>query len=570
MKKTFKNIVLSLLVGGSIGFTTSCTDLEEHLYSSLNDENIDLTNEDDISLVVGQAVAQFRYLHCSWFGLFHQLEVCTDQYMVPYRIGIGWGDLYINGHKHNWDYNYGLSENNWYYAYACINYCNLALDNLPEENTEDIAQMRFFRAMCYYHLLDLFRNVPLQTTMDVETGYVPEQQDAQTIYDFCVSELNDIKEQISTEYIHGWGNKYAVCMALAKLYLNKNVYLGTDDTQGYEDALTEVNTVINEGGFSLAENYSDCFREDIDDCPEIIFCIPGDRTHTSQFNLMTYVMPQSGLDAYGSTANATNGSCAVPQFIDTYDANDQRLTDTWAMGLQRYAVENSDGTYTPNAGEPIPFTSDDWSGTGYLTYNQNVHSIDGAYQQEGYRLHKYEIVGGGDWGTTADDLVIFRLADAMFIKAECLLRLGRDEQTAADLVTEVRRRSFENEEDAVRTVEQLKGGSVYSYGHSEYSPNAYNDWTSYTSTYEGGDDIEFGGLFDDLGWEFACEEHRRQDMIRFKLSDGRNVFNGKSYFCKDAVSDVSEDHWNVFPIPESVMRTNTTIEQNPGYTGASN
>ena len=54
-------------------------------------------------------------------------------------------------------------------------------------------------------------------------------------------------------------------------------------------------------------------------------------------------------------------------------------------------------------------------------------------------------------------------------------------------------------------------------------------------------------------------------MIRFKMADGRNVFNGKSYFCKDAVTT---DHWNIFPIPESVMRTNTTIEQNPGYTGA--
>ena len=143
--------------------------------------------------------------------------------------------------------------------------------------------------------------------------------------------------------------------------------------------------------------------------------------------------------------------------------------------------------------------------------------------------------------------------------------MGRDEQTAADLVTEVRKRSFESLAEATRTVADLKGGSVYAYGHSEYEPIAYNDWSNYISTYEGGDDIELGGLFDDLGWEFACEEHRRQDMIRFKMADGRNVFNGKSYFCKDAVTT---DHWNIFPIPESVMRTNTTIEQNPGYTGA--
>ena len=74
-------------------------------------------------------------------------------------------------------------------------------------------------------------------------------------------------------------------------------------------------------------------------------------------------VPQSGLEAYGCTGSAQNGSCAIPQFIDTYDEEDQRLADTWAMGIQKKAVKNSDGTYTPQAGDPIPFSSDDWSGT---------------------------------------------------------------------------------------------------------------------------------------------------------------------------------------------------------------
>ena len=60
----------------------------------------------------------------------------------------------------------------------------------------------------------------------------------------------------------------------------------------------------------------------------------------------------------------------------------------------------------------------------------------------------------------------------MFIKAECLLRLGgyndETEQTAADLVTEVRKRSFKSAAKATRTVAQLKGGSTYDYGHREY------------------------------------------------------------------------------------------------------
>ena len=215
--------------------------------------------------------------------------------------------------------------------------------------------------------------------------------------------------------------------------------------------------------------------------------------------------------------------------------------------------------------DPIKFGDDDWSGTGNLTYSLEVHSIDnpGAYQQEGYRFVKSEIVGG-DGGTYGNDVAFFRLADAMFIKAECLLRLGKDEQTAANLITEVRKRSFGTFEKATRTVADLKGGSKYDYGHREYTCEGYSNWDrgSYISTVEGGADIILGGLLDDLAWEFVGEHHRRQDLIRFKMTDGRNVFNGKSWFCKDATT---ETHWDYFPIPESVMDANISLKQNTGY-----
>ena len=211
------------------------------------------------------------------------------------------------------------------------------------------------------------------------------------------------------------------------------------------------------------------------------------------------------------------------------------------------------------------FRSDDWSGTGNLTYSKDVHSIDnpGAYQQEGYRFVKSEIVGG-DAGTYGNDVAFYRLADAMFIKAECLLSLGREEQVAADLIIEVRKRSFATNEKATRTIAQLKGGSVYDYGYREYTSAGFANWdpASYISTTEGGADILLGGLLDDLAWEFAGEHHRRQDLIRFKMTDGRNVFNGKSWFCKKATT---ETHWNYFPIPLDFMNSNISLVQNQGY-----
>lgn len=570
----------SLALGSLLVFNaSSCTDLDETLYSQLNETNIDLTNENDLSLLLGASTAQYRYLVADWFGMFHLLEESGDQYMVPARVGVGWGDAYINLHKHDWGIEVGQIQNPWDIAYRGVGYANQVIDALGEPTSESakasLAHARFFRAMFYYHLLDMFGNAPLQTTQNVPDGYLPEQVGEENLYNFCVNEFKYVKENIGDTDYFGYGNKYAASMALAKLYLNRQIYVtSTSDAQyrNYVDScLNEVNYIIDSQKYSLAANYTDNFRESIKDCPEVIFAVPCDRTHTAQFGLQSYCFPQTGLEAYGSTAAGYNGSCGIPQWIRTYDANDNRLGYTWAGGLQRYGVKNADGTFTANAGDPIPFTTHDWAGEGYLNYNINVHSIDnpGAFQQEGYRLHKYEIVADGkntDKGTTATDIVIFRYADVLMMKAECLLRLdnGRDAE-AAQLVTDVRTRSFATVASAARTAAQLRGASVYVYGHEEYitaSEDGYNDWSNKITTHEGGEDIILGGLLDDLGWEFCGEMHRRQDLRRFKMTDGRNVWNGKSWFCKDATNTTTYDVYN---IPDAARKANVRLKQNPGY-----
>ncbi|NLO72241.1 MAG: RagB/SusD family nutrient uptake outer membrane protein [Porphyromonadaceae bacterium] len=561
--KILKNIFIGLFAGLLLTFG-ACTDLTETPYDILTDETIDVNDPEIVGYMMGEAYAQIRFLYWGWNGYFDLNEECCDTYMTPKRIGIGWGDLYIPMHKHKWNYSQGHIDPLWNYAYVGIGYTNKCLDVLPETGNEQ-AQMRFLRALNYYILLDAFRNVPLETTQKTEAGYLPQQKTAKEIFDFCVDELNAIKDDLGTEYKHGYPNRYAANMVLAKLYLNHNVYLNGTGNDYFEKALIEVNEIIDAGKFSLAANYLDNFQDDISSSPEVIFALPLDVLNASHNYLVNKCLVGAGAAAYGYTGSPWNGSCAVPQFIDSYDVNDKRLAYTWAGGVQRYAVENADGTITPQAGDPIPFTADDWAGQGVLNYSQAVHSIDnpGAYQQEGFRFVKSQI-NPDNKGTYGNDVAFFRYADALFIKAECLLRLERDEQVAADLITEVRKRSFDAPANATRTVDQLKGGSVYDYGHREYTSEGHTNWDpeKYVVTNEGGADIILGGLLDDLAWEFVGEHHRRQDLIRFKMTDGRNVFNGKSWFCKDATN---ETHWNYFPIPKAAMDANISLVQNEGY-----
>lgn len=566
--KVLKYFTTSVLVSLLLMFG-ACTNLDENVYDKLTDETIDVTDPEIVGYMMGEVYAQFRFLYWGWNGYFDVMEECSDTYMTPKRIGIGWGDLYINMHKHSWNSSQGHIDGLWNYAYVGIGYANKCLDVMDDTGT-DQAEMRFMRAINYYVLLDAFRNVPIEKTQIFEAGYLPKQSPADSVFNFCVSELNAIKDDLGTEKVYGYPNRYAACMVLAKLYLNANVYLGTNDNAWYEKALIEVNEVITDGGYALAANYLDNFKADISPSPEVIFALPLDKKNASHNYLVNKCLVGAGAAAYGYTGSPWNGSCAIPQFIESYQDGDIRLANTWAGGLQHKATVGTDGVTIPQSGDPIPFTTDDWSGTGNLTYNLQVHSIDnpGAYQQEGYRFVKSEIVAG-DGGTYGNDVAFFRLADAMFIKAECLLRLGRDEQTAADLITEVRKRSFETVAAATRSIENLTGGSRYAYGHSEYTGEGFANWgaDTYISTNEGGDDILFGGLLDDLAWEFVGEHHRRQDLVRFKMTDGRSVFNGKSWFCKDATT---ETHWIYFPIPKSAMDANISLEQNEGYAVSAN
>jgi hypothetical protein len=558
IKYSIINLGLGILL-----LLNACNDLEETVYTEITDSTIDYSDPEVRGAMMGETYANFRFIYWNWEGYFDLNEECTDTYMTPKRPN-GWGAQYIQMHKHTWNAAYSSHlDVLWTFGFNTIGYANKCIDLFPKTGLHQ-AQMRFIRATTYYMLLDAFRRVPVLTTRDIPNGYLPEQASADSIFSFCVNELEAIKDDLGTDHVFGYPNRYAACMTLAKLYLNYNVYFDENDNSYYQKALDEVNEVISDGGYSLAPNYLDNFKEDISGSPEVIFALPLDASHAAHNYLVNKCLVGSGAAAYGYEGSPWNGSCAVPQFIDSYNANDKRLGYTWTGGQQHLYNE---ATNTPN--DPtmaaISFTEDDWSGTGKLNYSKRVHSIDNpmAYTQEGYRFIKSEIVSGTA-GTYGNDVAFYRLADAMFIKAECLLRLGQDEQVAADLITEVRGRSFDNPADAVRTIEDLKGGSVYPYGHQEYTSEGFNTWSTFVSTDEGGDDIILGGLLDDLAWEFVGEHHRRQDLIRFKMTDGRNVFNGKSWFCKDATT---ETKYNFFPIPKIALDGNLKLKQHQEYAG---
>jgi len=576
-----KNILSIAAIATGLMCFVACTNLDEHIYSSLTADNITYTPE-EIESMSGPVYTNLRYTYWAWEALFDQCEESCDLLMTPLRIGVGWGEQYILLHKHTFHSYIPHFYQTWYYPFVGIGYCNILLDMEGiRANKEKTAEFRAMRALYYYIMLDLYRNIPLITTSKLPDGFLPSQEKPEVVFNFIVSELDSAKLDLPKTSGYGRMNYYVACMTLAKVYLNHNAWFHGDpevnytDNVWYEKALAEVNEVLASPNYSLAQNYKDPFMADPSGCNEVIFGLPLDIDFASACYLSNKCLHSASAPTFLLNSAPWDGSCAVPQFMDTYDPDDQRKTDTWLFGQQySYKMDETPITiyqyndYVKDGNTDGLVATAIKTDDGKLNYTPFVHSIDnpGAYPFEGARFWKQEIVSGQD-GTYGNDVCFYRLADAMFIKAECLLRLGRDQQIAADLVSEVRARSFPNNPaKALRSVADLEGGSCYDYGLRETQHVSGVDFQVFT--YEGGADIEFGGLLDDLAWEFVGEHHRRQDLIRFRLRDGsRNVFNGKSRFCYDAASVPASDDSkkNLYPIFQNFLDANINLKQNSGY-----
>ncbi|MFC0875495.1 RagB/SusD family nutrient uptake outer membrane protein [Saccharicrinis sp. FJH2] len=555
MKTKIYQFILASVLGAMVIVFSGCTDLSETIYDTIAAEKYEFSEKDAASLFA-PVYSSLRDVYWQWNGYCDIMEESSDLYCTPYRIGIGWGDLYVSMHKHEFHSQIGHFWTAWNYSYVGINSCNkLLADEAVKASESSSAQLRGYRAIYYYILFDLFRNIPLDTTYDHPAGWLPNQAAPQQTWDFIIQELNDIKGKCGSEVNMGFINDYTVNMVLAKMYLNHNAWFNEfSDNSYYGKAIDEINEIIGSGKFALAPSYSDNFREDISTSPEVIFGLPFAKNYAGGNYYANKWIHTAGRAVWNFNGWATGGSTVLPQFLDTYDEDDGRYEACWTLG-QQYDV----------SGSPIMVDGEP------LIYTKSIHSIDnpGCYPFEGGRLIKYEILSG-DYGSSYDDVPFFRLADAYMIKAECLLRLGgykgETEQDAADLVTAVRSRAFKNNpEKAIRTVAQLKGGSVYQYGHLE-NQGKMGEEDVWITTTEGGDDVELGGLLDDLAWEFVAEHHRRQDLIRFHIQGtNENVYNGKSWFCKNALADPSDIHNNIYPIPKDFMDGNINLVQNPGY-----
>jgi hypothetical protein len=400
-----------------------------------------------------------------------------------------------------------------------IAYCNeyirdvsARVDGLPAGQKEDVAmfvnEARFLRALFYYYAMDLWGNVPFVTEKDAVGAFLPKQIDRADLFTYIESELLEITPGLATpgtnEYARA--DQAAAWTLLAKLYLNAEVYTGTDRST---DCITYCNKIIESGVYSLHDNYDELFLADNHlRTNEIILPIAEDGDATRNYGGMTFVIhaevaADASMDPAGSFG--VNGGWGGNRFRSAFVSKFDDITG------------NTD------------------TRANFFTTGRTIDIINQNNFTEGYSCTKFKnVTSDGVTGknpTFVDtDFPLFRLADVYLMYAEAVKRggSGGNITTALQYVNELRER-------------------------------AYGD----TSGNIAAGDLTLQFILDERARELYWEAHRRTDLIRFGQFTGDTyLWDWKGNVKTGTATDV---HYNLFPLPATDLATNTNLKQNEGY-----
>lgn len=405
----------------------------------------------------------------------------------------------------NWDENnkfFRYLYNRVYYTVPQCNNLISILGSVEVENKEEvISEVRFLRSLAYYYMIDCFGKGVLLTEANIGQSTPAPQASRKELFNFVESELKAIEEPIAQTNAYGRANKAVVRMLLAKLYLNAEVYTGTER---YADAALYTKKVIDEGGYVLAPNFVSLFSGDNNTSTEIIYPLIADALNSQSYGNTTYLVngslnaPTMTLSTYGATEGwgghrATKAWYGL--FGDLSTSADDRAKLFWTQG---HTYEMNDYKEWTNGYPSIKFR------------NTNANSSNGPATP-----------------FSGTDFPLFRLADAYLMYAECALR-GAAGTSASDAVTYI--------------------NFVRDRSHADLIA---------------AEDISLDFILDERARELNFEGHRRTDLIRFGKFTGASYLWPWKGNAKNGTA--IPDTYKLFPIPLSALQANPNLTQNPGY-----
>lgn len=578
-----KSYIKFMMLGGVLAGMSACTDLDTDLgtrYTEFPSNPI---------ATEGEFSACYKYLH-GWFGRdFNEGVVAQGDEVMGCCFGSGnyFDDgRYLDASIHS------LHLDNWRTRIieGCMSGCTytntrIAAYGGAEFRDPVVAPLRAIRAYYTFWMMDLYGDVPIYDHV-LDEGEIIDRSPRAEVAKWIESELLEILGQedglskandLST---YGKPNYWMAASLLVKLYLNWGVYTHDITTvdlntpnEKLNDCVKWCDEIINSGLFEVGIGYRKKF-------------FPDNGVHIKDFIYALDVDPETKADGtttwyrwfgfkkdglclpyalgWKNTKSIAGQTVLTPEAVARFSLQGDERNEIILAGPQ-YAFDASfnktsqpvmvykdpekPNTLIGQLNYRAEFDFDDASiyslGDESLPAINKVTVADGTALlniQKGARCFKYppREVDYSLWNRQqANDAPIFRYADILLTKAECIMRgatatLGH---TVAGLVNEVRMCSN--------------------------APSVTGNFS-------------FQDLMDERSREFILEPWRRNDLIRCGMFE--NDWGQKNRYKVWDNAEHTQFHWveregvkdpnrRLMPIHRGILETNLNWKQNPGYSG---
>ena len=492
------------------------------------------------------------------------LAGATDE--AQYALETGAVNNYVNG---GWSAANPYSRT-WSKCYTAIADVCMFLEKLDEADITEwqynpdypkwVAQMelfpyelRFLRAYFYFELLRAYGDVPLVTTTltNAQANNI-ERTPANEIVQFIVDELDEVAPHLPVSYLTeveseiGRATRVAAYALKARtlLYAASPLFNPSGDKSKWAAAADACKFILDNAstwGLKLS-SYGSLWGHDAFFNPELIFGLG--RGENNSFEMANYPV---------GVENGSSGNCPTQSLVDQYEYQDNGET----FG-QRYpgninlAAEDPYEGLDPRFALTVVKNGDEWPTNG--SQKKAIETFTGGFNAApkygatptGYYLKKYV---DGSCVTTADNQttrrhtwILFRLAEIYLDYAEAVFYATGSANDPTYGMT------------ANEAVNVLRSRADIQM------PPFTEDGEAWVKRYERERMVEL-----------AFENHRFWDVRRWK--------KGPQYFKSVQVANISsslqltrttvnrqwDDKYYFYPIPQSELKKNPHLTQNPGW-----
>lgn len=223
------------------------------------------------------------------------------------------------------------TEGIWTSLYDGLNVANNVIAKIPEmsvlneeEKNKALGELYFLRALQHFNLMNYFGAIPIKITPTVGLSQINAGRDnTDAVYSQIISDLTFASTYLpASTSLKIRASKQAANALLARVYLYK---------KDYANAIVYASKVIDEGGYTLPDNYSEVFAAD--GSAETIFEVdftPLDRNRIAEYN-------------FPLTKNGRGEVAPFPELVADYEAGDERAAATYAYsGTVPYVIKYDD------------------------------------------------------------------------------------------------------------------------------------------------------------------------------------------------------------------------------------